>query len=141
MCFLFCESANITALCTFFFEKKVRKKAIQEAHPPEKPPVKSSRRIFSATSALPKQRRERSPNLKVFLIVRGFCICGDGRKARDFLLPLRGTNNVGDGLPVPTHRLLRFTRRAGVAETGGICKCASVCRRRRDGRGRPSPTL
>ena len=23
---------------------------------------------------------------------------------------------------------------AGVAETGGICKCASVCRRRRDGR-------
>ena len=30
---------------------------------------------------------------------------------------------------------------AGVAETGGICKCASVCRRRRDGRGDPSPTL
>ena len=33
-------SASSFPLCTFFFEKKVRKKAIQEAHPPERPPVK-----------------------------------------------------------------------------------------------------
>lgn len=31
-------------------------------------------------SALPKQRRKCSSNLKVFLIVRGFYICVDGRK-------------------------------------------------------------
>ena len=39
--FLSAKPANaVTLLCTFFFEKKVRKKAIQEAHPPERPPVK-----------------------------------------------------------------------------------------------------
>ncbi len=35
-------------------------------------------------SALPKQRRKCSSNLKVFLIVRSFFACGDGEKARKF---------------------------------------------------------
>ena len=68
-------------LCTFFFEKKVRKKAIREE---SRKPLKSSRRRLSAASALPKQRRKCSSNLKVFLIVRSFCACGDGEKAKKF---------------------------------------------------------
>ena len=72
-------------MCTFFFEKKVRKKAIREV---SRNPLKSSRRSFSATSALPKQRREWSSNLKAFLIVRSFGAFGDGRKRKSFLKPI-----------------------------------------------------
>ena len=71
----------LLSLCTFFFEKKVRKKAIREE---SRNPLKSSRRRLSAASALPKQRRKCSSNLKVFLIVRSFFACGDGEKARKF---------------------------------------------------------
>ena len=51
-------------------------------------PLKSLRWGFSATSDLPKQRREWSSNLKAFLIVRSFGAFGDGRKRKSFLKPI-----------------------------------------------------
>ena len=75
-------SANAFPLCTFFFEKKVRKKAIQEAHPPERPPEKVQGGVSLLLRLYPKQRRECSSNLKVFLIVRGFCVCGNGENQK-----------------------------------------------------------
>ena len=83
MPFCFWTDSLVTAnafsfLCTFFFEKKVRKKAIQEARPPEKPPVK-----VQGGASLPRQIYQSKGGsaariLKVFLIVRSFCACGDG---------------------------------------------------------------
>ena len=78
-------SENSFPLCTFFFEKKVRKKAIRTFLP--KSPC-CSRRNISATSALPKQRREYSSNLEVLLIVRVFVICGNGGKQEAFSFSL-----------------------------------------------------
>ena len=118
-------------LCTFFFEKKVHKKAIREE---SRNPLKSSRRRLSAASALPEQRRKCSSNLKVFLIVRSFCACGDGEKARKFAFLEKKTSNVGDGSlctswramlgllrkpanPVPPDCLLRFIKQADLVET------------------------
>ena len=73
-------SANAAYLCTFFFEKKVRKKAIQEAHPPEKPPVK-----VQGGAYLPRRLHQSKGGsavriLKTFLIVQGFGVRADGGK-------------------------------------------------------------
>ena len=85
------------SLCTFFFEKKVRKKAIQEAHPPERPPVK----VQGGTS-LPRRFYQSKGGstvriLKGFLIVRSFCACGDGGKQGLFIFS-NSANNVGGGI-------------------------------------------
>ena len=83
--------------CTFFFEKKARKKAIRDmlvceasqaglAEMGKEPrsPLKSSRRKLSAPSALPKQRRKCSSNLKMFFDCAGL-LCLRGRdKVRAF---------------------------------------------------------
>ena len=140
-------------LCTSFFEKKVRKKAIQEAHPPERPPekvqkkvrkkaireesrnpLKSSRRRLSAASALPKQRRKCSSNLKVFLIVRSFFACGDGEKARKFAFLEKDKQCRGR---VSLHLLTRSARLASQTSKSRPARLSSTIyktsRPRRDG--------
>ena len=66
-----------------FLKRKYERKQF-EGHIPSKTSLKSSRQSLSATSALPKQSREESSNLKVFIILRSFCACGDGRKRNEF---------------------------------------------------------
>ncbi len=63
-------NAAVLSLCTFFFEKKVRKKAIQEAHPPERPPEKVQGGAF-----LPRQLYQ-SKGGSAVRILRCFGLCG-----------------------------------------------------------------
>ena len=101
----FAKSVNRVLHVLSFLKRKYERKQF-ERHIPSKAPLKSSRRGFSAPSALPKQRRKYSSELKMLLIVQSFCIYDDGRKLKSFCLH---TPSFWE-----------------------ICKCVSVCRLRRD---------
>ena len=82
----FSVNAVPLSLCTFFFEKKVRKKAIQEAHPPERPPAKVQGGAYLPRRLYQSKGGSIGSNLKrLFYCAELLCLRGR-EKVWDFFL-------------------------------------------------------